>query len=121
MTLLLANAIDCLYNARYLNLITLLAESDISSSLSPYGSYTTTKSWINNQSNIPIVCPENIDVVSYFDNNQVLARNWRVKFDAKAQVSVTTTLLHISPQTAKYFSSSIRMAVLKYARQRKTV
>ena len=43
------------------------------------------------------LCPSGKDIISFFDNSQVLARNWRVRFNSKAMVSVITTLIHISP------------------------
>lgn len=33
----------------------------------------------------------------YFDNNQVLARNWREHFDANAILSAVTTIIHVFP------------------------
>lgn len=39
---------------------------------SPSGSYTTVQNWISEQSKDAIECPQNADVVTFFDNNQVI-------------------------------------------------
>ncbi|KAJ8322266.1 LOW QUALITY PROTEIN: hypothetical protein KUTeg_000737 [Tegillarca granosa] len=73
----------------------------LNSSGSPAGSYTTISKWINNQSIEPLSCPENPDVITFFDNNQVLERKWRVKYNFKSSTSVLTTVVHIIPDLTR--------------------
>lgn len=44
-----------------------------------------------------IVIPPEGDVITFFDNNQVMARNWPVRFVSKAALSVVTNIFHIFP------------------------
>lgn len=53
--------------------------------------------WISENSKHSVHVPPNNDVITYFDNNQVLARNWRVHFDAKAILSAIITTIHAFP------------------------
>ncbi|XP_046346471.2 uncharacterized protein LOC124127059 [Haliotis rufescens] len=108
----LARAYEHLYGARNSNVICPLSFAmnlllyyvtgskvacNLSAKTSPSGSYQTILKWINEQAAVPVKCPTAGDIITFFDNNQVLARNWRVRYDAKAMVSVVTTLLHIFP------------------------
>ncbi|XP_062577384.1 uncharacterized protein LOC134239238 [Saccostrea cucullata] len=61
----------------------------------PAGSYSSLINWIEEHSTLPIIIPSKHDIITFFDNNQVLARNWRVRYDAKAILSVITTIIHI--------------------------
>jgi len=70
---------------------------DINAAASPSGCYYTVLNWIKEASAQPIVIPPEGDVITCFDNNQVMARNWRVRFDSKAALSVVTNILHIFP------------------------
>ncbi|XP_069103763.1 uncharacterized protein [Argopecten irradians] len=76
----------------------------INAATSPSGSYSSLLNWIKSYSTIPVACPHTSDIVTYFDNNQVLSRNWRVRYDAKAKLSVITNIIHILP----LFSTSIQ-------------
>ncbi|XP_061171013.1 uncharacterized protein LOC133201813 [Saccostrea echinata] len=67
------------------------------SSAHPAGSYTSVLKWIEEHATTPITIPFQHDVITYFDNNQVLARNWRVRYDAKAILSYVTTVVHFFP------------------------
>jgi hypothetical protein len=108
-----AMSLDCLYSARHPNTITpwcfasnLLTyfvsgsktACTINSSTYPSGCYTTVLNWAKHQADVPIIVPGESDVITYFDNNQVLARNWRVRYDAKAMLGVVTSLIHIIPK-----------------------
>ncbi|CAC5417283.1 unnamed protein product [Mytilus coruscus] len=42
-------------------------------------------------------CPNDMDVVTFFINNQVLQRKWRVASDFKSENSVITNLIHVLP------------------------
>lgn len=64
---------------------------------SPSGSYTTVQNWISEQSKDAIECPQNADVVTFFDNNQVLEKKWKVEVNYKGKASVVTTMVHIIP------------------------
>ncbi|XP_062620908.1 uncharacterized protein LOC134282522 [Saccostrea cucullata] len=67
------------------------------SSAHPAGSYSSVLKWIEDHATTPISVPFQHDLISYFDNNQVLARNWRVRYDAKAILSYVTTVVHFFP------------------------
>ncbi|XP_062577048.1 uncharacterized protein LOC134238946 [Saccostrea cucullata] len=66
------------------------------SSAHPSGSYSSVLNWIEQHSQSSIDVPFHNDIITYFDNNQVLARNWRVRYDAKAILSTITTVVHFS-------------------------
>ena len=42
----------------------------------------------------------------FLDNNQILSRNWHVKYDHKSKVSAITTVIHIVPR----FPAHLQMA-----------
>ncbi|XP_052086773.1 uncharacterized protein LOC127724024, partial [Mytilus californianus] len=63
----------------------------------PSGSYTTVNNWIKEYSKEALQCPNDVDVVTFFDNNQVLQRKWRVISDFKSESSVITNLIHVLP------------------------
>ena len=119
--LCVANSVDSLYKARCLNLVTPLAFAinlvgyylsgskiicSLNNSTSPAGSYPTLRSWINLQREAPLNAPQNGDIITFFDNNQILSRNWRVNYDHKCKVSVITTVIHIVPG----FPTQLQMA-----------
>ncbi|XP_062603684.1 uncharacterized protein LOC134265484 [Saccostrea cucullata] len=64
---------------------------------SPSGSYTTVQNWIADQGKQKIQCPQHADVVTFFDNNQVLEKKWKVEVNYKSSSSVITTTVHIVP------------------------
>lgn len=66
------------------------------SSAHPAGSYTSVLKLIEHAAN-PITIPFQHDVITYLDNNQVLARNWKVRYDTKAILSYVTTVVHFFP------------------------
>ena len=69
----------------------------------PGGSYTTVKYWLHNNSSTEMICPISADVITFFDNSQMLGRNWRVVFDCKAMISCITSMIHISSNTSSTF------------------
>lgn len=71
---------------------------DMYCSAHPAGSYSTLQNWIQQHSSNKIYVRNVDDVITYFDNNQVLARNWRVRYDAKAILSYITTVVHFLPK-----------------------
>ena len=64
----------------------------------PFGSYTTVIKWIREQGMDPLMCP-NGDVITFFDNNQVVGKQYGLSFNAKCHASVMTTLIHIMCQS----------------------
>lgn len=72
-------------------------------SLGPYGSYTTLMKWLSRQSMQPLQRPVDGDVITFFDNNQVVGKTHRVKVQQKVPISVITTSIHI-----KVFESQFR-------------
>ena len=107
-----AAALDCLYKGRCLTLFTPLHFArnlvnyqvsgskllcTLNSRASPVGSYTTGTKWLDKESLSPLPAPPAVDISTYFDNNQVLVRNWRVRCDATVAVSVITSVMHIVP------------------------
>jgi hypothetical protein len=69
----------------------------LNSACGPAGSYGTIVNWISYNSKECVHVPDKNDVLTFFDNNQVLARIWRVHYDAKAILSAITTVVHIFP------------------------
>ena len=70
---------------------------EVRSRYSPSGSYTTLLKYLDKYSQHRNEIPKDKDIVIFFDNNQVLTRNWNVKYDSKALVSVVTTLISLCP------------------------
>ena len=109
-TVYLAAAVDCLMAATISNCITPMffifnivsyficgskITSSVLSAFTPSGSYYTLKNWLHGQMLNLCSLPSAADIVTYFDNNQVLSRNWRVRYDAKVRLSVITSVIHI--------------------------
>ena len=68
----------------------------IMGSTGPYGSYPTVIAWLNIYAGEVLVCPS-CNIITYFDNSQVVGKSWNVKVDNKVKQSVITMNLHISP------------------------
>lgn len=49
----------------------------------PGGSYQSVLSWIAQQGADPVCISEIEDLITFFDNNQILTRRWRVNYDKK--------------------------------------
>ena len=47
--------------------------------------------------------------MTFFYNNQVLSRNWRVRFDAKVKFSVITSVLHIITRNVNLLQTQIQL------------
>ena len=77
-------AVDCLLATSNLCTVTpIFFALNFLSSVLPGGCYTSIRNWFSSITTNKIVCPKNKDLVTFFDNNQVLARNWRVRYDRK--------------------------------------
>lgn len=61
----------------------------------PYGSYHTVQAWIRQQSEQAVNCTIPNDVISFYDNAQVVGKTWRVRLGGKVTVSVITSILHL--------------------------
>ena len=75
------------------------------SSLSPADCYTSVRNLFRAITTDKIVCPSNTDLITFFNNNQVLSRNWRVRYNSKAMLSVITSVIRIeqfNPTTYQY-------------------
>ncbi|XP_062608370.1 uncharacterized protein LOC134270197 [Saccostrea cucullata] len=72
---------------------------NVASAATPSGSYTSILNWLKANSQEKIKIPDNSDVISFFDNNQVIGRKWRVKNDFKAESSVITSVAHMQPRS----------------------
>ena len=71
---------------------------EMNNSSATSGGYTTLQCWITSRTQTPSSRPsQENDLVTFFDNNQVLARNWRVVYDYKSKASAITTIIHIRP------------------------
>ena len=62
------------------------------SSVTPSGCYKTVLNWFKDKTSCKVQCEPNGDIITYFDNSQILARNWRVRYDAKALISIITSM-----------------------------
>ncbi|XP_069122376.1 uncharacterized protein [Argopecten irradians] len=69
----------------------------IQSAGSAAGSYTTLNKWMKTHAIKELQCPKECDVVTFFDNNQVIQRKWRVQSNFKCASSVFTNIIHIVP------------------------
>ena len=69
---------------------------EINASFSPSGSYATVLDFLKNKA-IEEQSVPNTDCIYFFDNNQILARSWRVKFNSKPLISVITTIVCLKP------------------------
>ena len=122
-TVYIAAAIDCLMAAIVCNCITPLffifnlisyffsgskTTACVLSALSPSGSYYTMKNWFKGQLSNICKLPAN-DIITFFDNNQVLSRNWRVRFDAKVKLSVITSVIHILTRNVNLLQCQIQL------------
>ena len=120
--LLIAMALDCIYATVSHKSVTVLclmvsivtyvmsgskALVRTLSSFMPCGSYTTLLRFLK-QITETTDCskvPEDRDIVTFFDNNQILCKNWNVEFDSKFKVSVITTSIHLLPPDITYLQS----------------
>ena len=70
---------------------------DIGSRYSPAGSYSFVTGYLNKNSIDSLEIPTDNDFSVFFDNNQIMARNWNVQYNSKALISVITTLACLIP------------------------
>jgi len=64
---------------------------------SPSGGYDTVRKWIKKHAT-PFKLPSpNPDIITFFDNDQVLAKTYKIQLHNKLQVSTITNYLHIQP------------------------
>ena len=100
VSLVVTNYIGALNFA--LNLITYFISGsrnivDLGSRYSPAGSYSYVLNYLNKTSLNALKPPPNSDICVFFDNNQIMARNWNVKYNSKALISVITTMVSLVP------------------------
>ncbi|XP_061166699.1 uncharacterized protein LOC133175604 [Saccostrea echinata] len=124
-SMFLVNALEAIYQLRNPNFVGPLAFArsllvysktgskeavSITSACSPSGSYTSILNWLKDHSTDKISCPSNSDFITFFDNNQVIGRKWRVKNDFKASSSVITSVAHMETnsniQTLEHYAPS---------------
>ena len=89
---------------------------ELRSKYSPSGSYPTLLKYLETYTKEKNQFPQDKDVLVFFDNNQVLARNWRVKYDCKALVSVVTTLLCLIPPAEYQLQRNPELCPFKWLR-----
>ena len=63
----------------------------------PYASYRTLMNWIEEQGSVPLAAPET-DVITFFDNNQIIGKTHHISINNKCQTSTITTGIHISTE-----------------------
>ena len=63
----------------------------------PGGSYTTVTDWVKGLATLPPTCPDG-DIITVFDNDQVIGRTWKVRPDNKVSSSVITNIAWIVVQ-----------------------
>ncbi|XP_062568018.1 uncharacterized protein LOC134230270 [Saccostrea cucullata] len=80
----------------------------------PAASYRTLLSWIEDQACDPVAVDEKADTITYFDNNQILARSWRVNYDNKAILSAITTIVHFFPNTPTFLQENHHLSPRKW-------
>ena len=90
---------------------------ELKSKYSPSGSYTTLMKYLDKHSKESNTPPNDKDIVIYFDNNQVLARSWNVKYNNKALVSVVTTLISLCPPNSAQLERNPNLSPLQWLRE----
>ena len=73
---------------------------ELRSKYSPSGSYTTLLKYLEKYSEKSSKITNDKDIVIFFNNNQILSRNWNVTYNSKALISVVTTLISFCPPNA---------------------
>ncbi len=68
---------------------------DILASDGPYGAYATVTHWLRQQGKHRLTAPEG-DIITYFDNNQVVGKTHHITLGNKAPSSTITTTIHIA-------------------------
>ena len=68
--------------------------SHILGQFGPFGSYTALHKWLNEQGKVPLPTP-NTDIISFFDNNQVVGKTHHVSLNSTVKSSTITTIIHI--------------------------
>ncbi len=63
----------------------------------PYASYRTFTNWIEEQGSVPLAAPET-DVITFYDNNQIIGKTHHISINNKCQTSTITTGIHISTE-----------------------
>ena len=111
--LYIANGVDCIYRARNLpfigplpfasNVLSYCATGSKSicvynNKIAASGSYQTVRNWLAAKRSIEYKSTNvSSDSFIFFDNNQVISKNWRVTYNYKGKASVVTTVLQIIP------------------------
>jgi hypothetical protein len=72
------------------------------------GSYTTLQRWLKSISCEALKCNSPGDIVTFFDNNQIVAGNWRVTYGYKCTASVLTMCINIDAK----LNSNIQVSAL---------
>ena len=70
---------------------------ELGSRYSPAGSYKFVTEYLRKNSSESLELPPKTDVAVFFDNNQIMARNWNVQYNSKALISVITTMISLVP------------------------
>jgi hypothetical protein len=70
---------------------------ELRSKYSPSGSYTTIMIFFNKNKTVEKMPESDNDCLTFFDNNQIMARNWNVSYNWKPLVSVITTMVALFP------------------------
>ena len=72
---------------------------EINAAYSPSGSYCTVMDFLKHKAAEEYHIHGNEDCIYFFDNNQIMARSWKVQFNHKPLVSVVTTVVCLTPPT----------------------
>ncbi|XP_045199012.2 uncharacterized protein LOC123553344 [Mercenaria mercenaria] len=72
---------------------------ELNATFSPSGSYATVLDFLKDKATKDHKLPESADCIYFFDNNQIIARSWKVQFNAKPLISVVTTVACLVPPT----------------------
>ncbi len=67
----------------------------ILSHFGPFGSYTSLIQWLGEQGKIPNSAPTH-ELLTFFDNNQVVCKNHHVKVNNTMKTSTITSVIHIT-------------------------
>ena len=110
--LALVMCVELIYFLRFLNFISPLSfrinliqyfssaskvVTSLNGACSPSGGYDTVRKWIKKHATPFRIPSPNPDIITFFDNDQVLAKTYKIQLHNKLQVSTITNYLHFQP------------------------
>ncbi len=76
--------------------------------------YSTLTNWLKSKAEEVTQCKVNDDVISYFDNAQVVGRNWNVRLDSKVKLSCIPSIIDIKSNHSENIQSNSALSPHKW-------